>query len=387
MPRPFHDLLAGYKAQEPAILDAVKRVLDSGHYILGREVAAFEAEYAAFLRVPHVVGVANATEALQVALLALDVRPGDEVCIPALTAAPTAMAVLAVGAVPVLVDVDLDTYTMDPGSLAAALSPKTALVVPVHLYGQCADFDAIARVVADDARRPGSGAGANARPSGAARSRPVRILEDAAQAHGATDKGRMAGSMGVAAAWSFYPTKNLGTFGDGGALSTTDSQLAARLKRLRMYGQVEGYDFAEPGLNARLDELHAAILRVRLTVLAANNDQRRASADRYLKQIKNPAIVLPKTRTGCEHVWHQFVVRCERRDALAAHLASRGLQTLVHYARALSRMTALQSRAVLRQPTPRAEQAAAQVLSLPIYPEMEPGHQDEVIAAVNDWKG
>ena len=378
MTRPFHDLLAGYRAQEQEILAAVRRVLESGHYILGREVAGFEAEYAAFLRVPHVVGVASATEALQVALLALDVRPGDEVCIPALTAAPTAMAVLAVGATPVLVDVDLATCTMDPASLAAALSERTAVVVPVHLYGQCADLDAIARVVHERT--------ANGTAGGVTR-RPVAILEDAAQAHGATDKGRLAGSMGRLAAWSFYPTKNLGTFGDGGALSTTDAALAARCKRLRMYGQVEGYDFAEPGLNARLDELHAAILRVRLTKLAANNATRQATAARYLREIRNPAVTLPAVRAGCEHVWHQFVVRCEQRDALAAHLAARGLQTLVHYARALSQMTALKERAVVRQPPRRAEQAAAQVLSVPIYPEMEPGHAEEVIAAVNEWRG
>jgi len=378
MTRPFHDLLAGYRAQEAEILEAVRRVLESGHYILGREVAAFEAEYAALLHVPYVVGVASATEALQVALLALDVRPGDEVCIPALTAAPTAMAVLAVGATPVLVDVDLDTYTMDPASLATALSERTAVVVPVHLYGQCADLDAIARVVHE---RAASGS------AGGVTRRPIAILEDAAQAHGATDGGRPAGSMGRLAAWSFYPTKNLGTFGDGGALSTSDAALAARCKRLRMYGQVEDYDFAEPGLNARLDELHAAILRVRLTRLATHNATRQATAARYLHEIRNAAVALPAVRHGCEPVWHQFVVRCERRDALASHLASRGLQTLVHYARALSQMTALKERAVVRQPPRRAEQAAAQVLSLPIYPEMEPGHQDEVIAAVNDWRG
>jgi len=378
MTRPFHDLLAGYRAQEADILAAVQRVLESGQYILGREVASFETEFAAVLGVPHVVGVASATEALQVALLALDVRPGDEVCIPALTAAPTAMAVLAVGAVPVLVDVDLDTYTMDPASLAAALSSRTAVVVPVHLYGQCADLDALARVVHEGAE--------DATAAGVTR-RPIAILEDAAQAHGATDQGRLAGSMGRLAAWSFYPTKNLGTFGDGGALSTADAALAARCRRLRMYGQVEGYDFAEPGLNARLDELHAAILRVRLTRLAANNATRRATAARYRREIKHPAVTLPAVRAGCEPVWHQFVVRAEKRDALAAHLASRGLQTLVHYARALSQMTALKGRAVVRQPPRRAEQAAAQVLSLPIYPEMQPGHQDEVIAAVNDWRG
>src|SRR5262245_20013417 len=225
MSRPFHDLLAGYRAQETEILAAVRRVLESGHYILGREVAALETEYAAFLRVPQVVGVASATEALQVALLALDVRPGDEVCIPALTAAPTAMAVLAVGATPVLVDVDLATYTMDPGSLAAALSERTAVVVPVHHYGQCADLDTIARGVHERT--------ANGTAGGVTR-RPVALLEDAAQAHGATDQGRLAGSMGRIAAWSFYPTKNLGTFGDGGALSTAEPALAARCKRLRM---------------------------------------------------------------------------------------------------------------------------------------------------------
>jgi len=376
MTRPFHDLLAGYRAQEAEILEAVRRVLESGHYILGREVAAFEAEFAAFLGVPHVVGVASATEALQVALLALELRPGDEVCVPALTAAPTAMAVLAVGAVPVLVDVDLDTCTMDPASLTAALSARTAAVVPVHLYGQCADLDAIASVIE-----------AGTRAGGAAAGRRVALIEDAAQAHGATDRGRMAGSMGLTAAWSFYPTKNLGTFGDGGALSTADAALATRLRRLRAYGQIEGYDFAEPGLNARLDELHAAILRVRLTRLAANNATRRATAARYLREIRNPAVVLPAVRAGCEPVWHQFVVRTERRDALATHLASRGLQTLVHYPRALSRMSALKERAVVRQPARRAERAAAQVLSLPIYPEMAPGHADEVIEAVNAWRG
>jgi dTDP-4-amino-4,6-dideoxygalactose transaminase len=267
---------------------------------------------------------------------------------------------------------------MDPASLASALSAKTAVVVPVHLYGQCADLDAIAAVVHDATA---------ARAAAGVTRRPVAILEDAAQAHGATDKGRLAGSMGRLAAWSFYPTKNLGTFGDGGALSTGDAALAARCKRLRMYGQVEGYDFAEPGLNARLDELHAAILRVRLTKLAANNATRRATAARYLREIRHPAVTLPAVREGCEHVWHQFVVRCEKRDELAKHLAARGLQTLVHYARALSQMTALKERAVVRQPPRRAEQAASQVLSLPIYPEMEPGHADEVIAAVNDWTG
>jgi dTDP-3-amino-3,4,6-trideoxy-alpha-D-glucose transaminase len=363
--RPFHDLLAGYRAQAPELLAAVRRVLESGTYVLGDEVAAFEREFAAFLGAGHVVGVGSGTQALELALLATGVAPGDEVAIPALTAIPTAMAVLAIGAVPVLVDVDRDTYTMDPAAFRQALSARTRAVVPVHLYGQCADVDAL-RAVAGE--------------------RDVAVVEDAAQAHGAADGGRAAGTLGAAAAWSFYPTKNLGAFGDAGAVSTGDGAVAERVRRLRAYGQVPGYDAVEPGRNARLDPLQAALLRVRLTRLPAGNAARAAHAARYRREVVNPAVVLPREREGGRHAYHQFVVRSAGRDALAAHLAARGLGTLVHYPRALHQVQAVRGRAVCRAEPCRAEAAAAEVLSLPIYPEMTADHQAEVIAAVNAWR-
>ncbi|MGQ0551803.1 MAG: DegT/DnrJ/EryC1/StrS family aminotransferase [Planctomycetota bacterium] len=399
-PQPFHELRAGYFAQEQQILAAVRRVLESGHYILGAEVEAFEREFAQWLGVPHVVGVANATDALQLMLLALDVKPGDEVVIPALTAVPTGMAVLAVGATPVLVDVDPATLTMDPAALRGALSPKTRVVLPVHLYGQCADMDALAQTLQQYSRstpRPPAAAASAGAPAA-----PV-LLEDAAQAHGALDRGRMAGGIGLMGAFSFYPTKNLGTFGDGGAISTRDAALAERLRRLRMYGLVAGYEANEAGINSRLDELHAAILRVRLTTLEAGNAARREHAARYDAALDAaldaaPAalpdgaraarkITRPVERQGARHVYHQYVVRSPRRDALREHLAARGLQTLIHYPRALSGMTVFRQRGRIPAPCTQAERAAAEVLSLPIQPELARRHQDEVIEALLSFKG
>jgi dTDP-4-amino-4,6-dideoxygalactose transaminase len=363
---PFHDLRPSFTAQREAILAAVERVLDGGWYVLGREVEAFEREFATFAGVDHVLGVANATEALQLAFLALDVKPGDDVVVPALTAAPTAMAVCAVGARPVLVDVDPRTFTLDPSLVERALTPRTKVVVPVHLYGQCATMEPLL----DLARR-----------------RELAIVEDCAQCHGAQERGRPAGTMGSVAAWSFYPTKNLGAFGDGGALSTQYAPLAERLKRLRNYGAIAHYDFAEPGLNSRLDELHAAILRVKLTTLAENNERRRDHARRYRESLTNPLVTLPHERPDALHVYHQFVVRCERRDELRTRLARRGVETLVHYPRALHQMQAFQSgRAHVPFEPKEAARAAAQIVSLPIYPEMPRAQQDAVIAAVNEFQ-
>jgi len=363
---PFHDLRASFLAQRDAILAAVQRVLDGGWYILGKEVAAFEEEFARFAGAKHAIGVGNATEALQVALMALDVGPGDDVVVPALTAAPTAMAVCAVGARPVFADVDPATFTVTAATVERALTPKSKVVIPVHLYGQCAEMGPLIRL-----------AGA----------RGVRLLEDCAQCQGATDGARAAGTMGVAAAWSFYPTKNLGAFGDGGALTSEDDALAARMKRLRNYGAIEGYDFAEPGLNARLDEMHAAILRVKLGTLAANNERRRATAARYHAELRNPLVTLPVERPGARHVWHQFVVRCATRDRLRAHLAAGGLETLIHYPRALHQMQAFATRGHAPVPPVEAARAAAEILSLPIYPELPREQVDRVIEAVNAYRG
>jgi dTDP-3-amino-3,4,6-trideoxy-alpha-D-glucose transaminase len=364
--RPFHDLLAGYRAQEGELREALLRVLESGRYLLGEELAAFEREFAGVVGTRHAVGVSSGTDALVLALRALDLGPQDEVVVPALTAAPTAMAVCAAGARLVLADVDAATLTLDPDALAAALSPRTRAVIAVHLYGQCADWDALAHVCAG---------------------RPIALIEDVAQAHGATLAGRQAGTLGLAAAFSFYPTKNLGALGDAGALLTDDEALAARVRRLRTYGGVDGYDFVEPGLNARMDELQAAVLRVRLARLPDGNAARRRHAARYRAELSNPLVTLPTEREGATHVYHQFVVRCAARDALAAHLAARGLATLVHYARPLHRMTAFASgRATWAEEPERAARAAAEVLSLPIQPELGAEHQGEVIAAVNAFR-
>ena len=363
---PFCDLRAGYLAQREHLLAAAARVLDSGHYVLGTEVESFERELAQWLGLPHVVGVANATDALELALRGLDVGPGDEVIIPALTAAPTAMAVLAAGATPVLADIDPAYFTLDPGSLRACLSMRTAAIIPVHLYGQCADMDAI-RHIAETAGVP--------------------IVEDCAQAHGAGYHGRRAGSFGTVAAFSFYPTKNLGAFGDGGALATADRHLAERLGRLRFYGGVSGYDFTEPGRNSRLDELQAALLRVRLGALTGGNERRRLHARRYREELRSAPIELPPERSAGEHVYHQFVVRARRRDALREHLADAGLPTLVHYPRALSQMQAVREHARVPAPPREAERAAAEILSLPIYPEMPDAQQEAVIAAVRGFGG
>jgi len=360
----FHDLRAGYRANATRILSAVRRVLESGRYILGPEVEAFEAGLAGYLGVPHVVGTGSGTDALELVLRALDVGPGDEVVVPALTAAPTAMAVCAVGARPVLVDIDPATYTMAPGALRQALGARTRAVIPVHLYGQCADMEAIQAAIGN---------------------RDVAIIEDAAQAHGARDRGRLAGSIGRAGCFSFYPTKNLGAFGDAGAIATRDAALAERLRSLRSYGQAAGYDFLEPGRNARLDELHAAVLHVKLRSLDRVNARRRRHAARYRAGVRSPSIVLPRERPDGLHVYHQFVVRSPERDRLRAHLVAHGIETLVHYPRALHQMRAFMGRARSVERPIEAERAAAEILSLPIYPELPPRTLAATIEALNGF--
>jgi len=358
---PFHDLAAQYRAQKDEIDAAVARVLAGGAYVLGDEGRAFEREFAAWCGARHVVGVASGMAALELALLALGVGPGDEVAVPAMTAVPTAMAVVSVGATPRLVDVDLATGLMDPASLAHEIGERTRVVVPVHLYGQCADLDAIGAIAAQ---------------------RGIAVLEDCAQAHGAQDRGRAAGTVGVASAWSFYPTKNLGAFGDAGALATNDPALAERFARLRNYGNRGGFDFVEPGRNERLDDLHAAILRVKLRRLHAGNEQRRANAARYRAALAQAKVSLPVEHKDAHHVYHQFVVRCDRRDALRDHLAKAGVPTLVHYPMALQDVPALRDRVVFRDAPARAAELARTIASLPIYPEMPAEHQARVIEAV-----
>ena len=364
---PFHDLAAQYRAHREEIDAAVARVLASGEYVLGAEGRAFEAAFAAHAGARFAIGVASGMAALEIALLAHGIGPGDEVVIPALTAVPTAMAVLSVGAKPRLADVDLATLLMDPASLADEITPRTRAIVPVHLYGQCADLVAIGALAA----RHG-----------------IPVIEDCAQAHGAKDQGRAAGSVGVAGCFSFYPTKNLGAFGDAGALVTNDAALAERFARLRNYGNRGGFDFVEPGRNERLDDLHAAILRVKLRHLDGWNARRRANAARYREALAAAEFALPVERPGVHHVYHQFVVRSapdeprRSRDALRDHLARAGVATLVHYPLALQQVEALRERVVFRHPPLRAVQAARTILSLPIYPELPAEHQEQVIRGI-----
>jgi dTDP-3-amino-3,4,6-trideoxy-alpha-D-glucose transaminase len=358
---PFHDVAASYRAQQAEIDAAVARVLASGSYVLGAEGRGFEAELAAWSGARFAVGVGSGMAALELGLLGLGVGPGDEVAVPAMTAVPTAMAVVSIGATPRLVDVDLATGLMDPEALAHEMGERTRAVVPVHLYGQCADLDAIAAV----AERHGA-----------------VLFEDCAQAHGARDRGRPAGTVGAAGALSFYPTKNLGAFGDAGALVTGDAPLAERFARLRNYGNRGGFDFVEAGRNERLDELHAAILRVKLRRVDAGNERRRAHAARYRAALAGSAVTPLAERPDAHAVYHQFVVRCARRDALRAHLERAGVPTLVHYPQALQDVPALRERAVFRSRPVRAAELARTIASLPVYPELPDAHLEQVISAV-----
>jgi dTDP-4-amino-4,6-dideoxygalactose transaminase len=361
---PFHDVAAQYQAHREEVLAAIQSVLDGGHYILGPAMHRFEEAFARYLSVRHVVGVSSGTAALELSLRALDIGLGDEVIVPALTAVATAMAVCSVGATPRVTDIEPDTYCLAPESLRREISPRTRAIIPVHLYGQCADMEAIQAL---------------------AREHKLIVIEDAAQAHGAMYKGRHAGTMGRMGCFSFYPTKNLGAYGDAGAIATDDEDLAARLRRLRDYGKSGGYCFLEPGVNARLDDLHAAVLAAKLPHLDEWNEKRRAHAERYRQGIRNAAVRLPVEREGCRHVYHQFVVRCVQRDHMRAHLERCGVQTLIHYPAAIHETDALRGKVVFHHQPIEAETAVREIVSLPIYPELPPEHLDRVIEGVNNF--
>jgi dTDP-4-amino-4,6-dideoxygalactose transaminase len=337
---------------------AAARVLDSGHYILGAEVRAFEARWAAACGTRHAAGVGNGMDAIEIALRALDIGPGDEVVTSAMTAAATVLAIVRAGATPVLGDIDPRTALLDLASLERCLSPRTRAVLPVHLYGQVrgmADFQALARA------------------------RGLHLVEDCAQAHLARADGRCAGSFGAIGAYSFYPTKNLGAVGDAGAVVTDDDALAQAVLALRDYGQAGKYRHVRVGLNSRLDEMQAAILSARLDWLEAATGRRRAIAAAYRARLANPQVrLLAAPETEASHVHHLFVVTCARRDALAQHLAGRGIESAVHYPLALHRQPAFADIAVDPAGLAHAERHAQECLSLPCHPAMD----DDAVAAV-----
>jgi dTDP-4-amino-4,6-dideoxygalactose transaminase len=361
---PFLDLKAINAAQRGELLAAFERVLDSGWYVLGQEVQAFEREYAAWCGAAHAVGVANGLEALSLVLRAWGIGPGDEVIVPSNTYIATWLAVTHVGARPVPVEPDARTFNLDPARLEVAITPRTRVVLPVHLYGRPADLTPMLEI----ARRHG-----------------LKVLEDGAQAHGASHAGKRLGAHGDAVAWSFYPGKNLGALGDGGAVTTDDPVLAERLRTLRNYGSQRKYHNDEVGFNSRLDELQAALLRVKLPQLAASNAHREAVARQYLDGLAGlPGLNLPDAplADGCSSAWHLFVVRHAQRDRLAGALAAAGVGTVIHYPVAPHCQPAYAALGWPIGTLPISERLHAEVLSLPIGPTQTAAQTAEVIAIV-----
>jgi dTDP-4-amino-4,6-dideoxygalactose transaminase len=359
---PFLDLSAAYRELQTEIDAAVARTLASGYYIGGPEVEAFEEEFASYCGATHAVGVANGLDALHLALRAMDVGPGDEVIVPSNTYIATWLAVSQCGATPVPVEPDARTFNIDPALIEAAVTPRTKVILPVHLYGQPADMDPILAI---------------------ARKHGLRVLEDGAQAHGARYKGQRLGAHGDAVAWSFYPGKNLGAMGDGGAVTTDDAQLADRIRVLRNYGSRVKYVNEVQGYNSRLDPLQAAILRVKLAHLDDWNARRSAIALRYQEGLAGCGLTLPHVPDWAEPVWHLFVVRCRQRDALQNHLTSQGVQTLIHYPIPPHQQQAYPEWNALSFPL--SEAIHQQVLSLPIGPTLTLQDAYQVVQACNSF--
>lgn len=359
---PFLDLRESYRSLQSEIDAAVARVLDSGWYIGGAEVEAFEREFAVYVDTAHCVAVANGLEALHLALLAAGVKSGDEVIVPAHTFVATWLAVSQCGAIPVPVDVLPDTYQLDPARLEAAITERCRAIVPVHLYGMPADLSAIHDV---------------------AQGRGIAIVEDAAQAHGTRYRGRRIGGHSVASTWSYYPGKNLGAFGDAGAITTNDAALAARLRSLRNYGSSARYVHEERGFNSRLDPLQAAILRTKLRHLDEWNARRREIAARYLRELTGCGLVLLSVPEWAESSWHLFPVRHPRRDALRDALQRLGVETLIHYPFPPHLQRAYAELGFMRGAFPIAESIAGTVMSLPIGPAMTDAQVTAVIDAVH----
>ncbi|MDA0637897.1 DegT/DnrJ/EryC1/StrS family aminotransferase [Nonomuraea sp. MCN248] len=364
MPTRVWDYLPEYAAERHDILDAVETVFRSGRLVLGESVRSFEEEFAAYHGVGHCVGVDNGTNAVKLALQALGVGRGDEVVTVSNTAAPTVVAIDAVGAVPVFADVDPRTYLMDVSQVEAAITPRTRCLLPVHLYGQCVDMGPLERLAARH---------------------DLVILEDCAQAHGARHHGRPAGSLGHAAAFSFYPTKVLGAYGDGGAVITSDAVVDGALRRLRYYGMEQTYYVVEtPGHNARLDEVQAEILRRKLTRLDAYVAARRAVAARYADGLADTGLVLPETAEGNEHAYYLYVVRHPRRDEILEALRGYDIELNVSYPWPVHTMSGFAHLGRRPGSLPVTEALAGEIFSLPMYPSLPPGVQDKVISALRD---
>jgi dTDP-4-amino-4,6-dideoxygalactose transaminase len=365
---PQTDPRANYLAHAQEIEAAIHEVLESGRYILGRQVTAFETEFSRYLGATHVLGVGSGTDALHLALRACGIGHGDAVLTVSHTAVATVAAIELTGAVPVFADISPDTFTLDPNSLETAIrnysGARLRAIIPVHLYGRPAEMSALLEIAARY---------------------ELYVIEDCAQAHGAAIQGKKVGTWGHIAAFSFYPTKNLGALGDAGALATSDPTLAERARVLREYGWRERYVSDCPGMNSRLDEIQAAILRVKLRYLDADNNNRRAIATQYDRMLARTPVLLPKTDSGVTHAYHQYVIRHSQRDGMKSFLREQGISTLIHYPVPAHLQPAYRNRVPAVVALPHTEQAALEILSLPMYPELAAERVERIGRLICDW--
>ena len=367
---PQTDPRASYLEHRKEIDEAIRRVMEGGWYILGEEVRAFEEEFARYLGVRHAVGVASGTDAVEIALRCCGVKEGDVVFTVSHTASATVAAIRRVGAIPAFVDIDPRTYTMDPDSLEGALRSlrggRPRAVLPVHLYGHPAPMSEIMEV---------------------ARRYSLFVIEDCAQAHGASLQGKKVGGWGDMAAFSFYPTKNLGAFGDGGMVVTSDPERAEMARLLREYGWKERYVSYLEGMNSRLDEIQAAILRVKLKYLDEDNNRRRRLASLYDQLLSSSGVITPMSHPQAFHVYHQYVIRTPKREELREYLKGRGISTGIHYPRPVHLQPAYEGGLIPGGGLPRTEEIFREILSLPLFPQMGEEAVRYVTEAIRKWQG
>lgn len=360
----FLDMSRQYAAIKTEVDDAMARVFSRAWFILGEELEAFENEFAGYLGAQHGAGVGSGTEALHLALLACGVEPGDEVITVPNTAVPTISALSFANAIPKLVDIDPATYTMDVTQVEAAITPRTKVLMPVHLYGQSANMAPLLEI---------------------ARRHNLRVVEDACQAHGASYGSAKAGTLGDAGCFSFYPSKNLGAYGDGGFVCTNNPEIAERLRLLRNYGQTRRYYHATKGFNSRLDELQAAVLRAKLLHLDFWNTRRQKLAMQYNALLQDLPVALPNAAAWGKHVFHLYVIRTSQRDQLCSFLAERGIQTIIHYPVPVHLQEAYRDLNVPAGALPEAERAAREIVSLPFYPEIREEEIELLAATMRDF--
>ncbi len=358
---PFLELKSQYKQIKEEIDLAIENCLNRGQFILGEEVSAFEEEFARYCGTKYCLGTSSGTSALFLALIACGIGEGDEVITTPFTFVSTSLAISYTGAKPVFVDINPETYTIDSSKIEEKITPRTKAILPVHLYGHPADMDSIMEL---------------------ARKYNLKVIEDAAQAHGAEYKGVKVGSFGDCGCFSFYPTKNLGAYGDGGGIVTSDEKIASKIAILRNYGQRSRYYHDIIGFNARLDEIQAAILRVKLRHLDRWNEKRRRNAAFYSEKLKGAGVILPKEASFAKHIYYLYVIRSKRRDELKEYLLKEGIQTLIHFPTPLHLQRLYQSLGYQKGDFPASEECAKEVLSLPIYPEMENEELGKVAEAI-----